>query len=169
MQTFAPPQSSPKGRGSLFAVRRELALSCLDPPPRRRVELNGSGVPSGMTAQPQLVQGCTICGVPSDPESEMRENAAGGRLGGGEDLWWLWVFPKSLAPARRAGETPSRAAPSRPMRRSRIKGPAAGSGIRRESVVVERTICCSAMRLFVPLRGEATPPHQLRERLITLR
>ncbi len=36
-----------------------------------------------MTAQPQLVQGCTICGVPSDPESEMRETAAGGRLGGG--------------------------------------------------------------------------------------
>ncbi len=40
-----------------------------------------------MTAQSQLVQGCTICGVPSDPESEMRETAAGGRLGGGEDLW----------------------------------------------------------------------------------
>ena len=36
-----------------------------------------------MTAQPQLVQGCTICGVPSDPESEMRESAVGGRLGGG--------------------------------------------------------------------------------------
>ena len=36
-----------------------------------------------MTAQPQLVQGCTICGVPSDPESEMRETAEGGRLGGG--------------------------------------------------------------------------------------
>lgn len=40
-----------------------------------------------MTAQPRLVQGCTICGVPSDPESEAREAAVGGRLGGGEDLW----------------------------------------------------------------------------------
>ena len=31
-----------------------------------------------MTAQPQLVQGCTICGVPSDPESEMREKRVEG-------------------------------------------------------------------------------------------
>ena len=54
-----------------------------DPPPSRRVELNGSGAPSWMTAQPQLVHGCTICGVPSDPKSDAREPAVGGRLGGG--------------------------------------------------------------------------------------
>ncbi len=75
----------PEGEGACLQLDASLglALSCLDPPPSRRVELCGSGAPSGMTAQPQLVQGCTICGVPSDPESEMREPAAGGRLGGG--------------------------------------------------------------------------------------
>ncbi len=78
------PQPSPKGRGSISAVRWGLWVgTVLNPPSRRRVELNGSGAPSGMTAQPQLVQGCTICGVPSDPESEARETAVGGRLGGG--------------------------------------------------------------------------------------
>lgn len=102
-----------------------------------------------MTAQPQLVQGCTICGVPSDPESEMRETAAGGRLGGVAFLLVTFLWPrkeKSLAQARRAGEIPSRAEPSRSMRHSRIRGLTAGSGIRRESVVVEQTISCGAMR-----------------------
>ena len=68
---------------------------------------------------------------------------------------FLWPRKeKSLAQARRAGETPSRAEPSRSMRRSRIKGSTAGSGIRRESVVVEQTISCGAMRCaYCTLRG----------------
>lgn len=36
-----------------------------------------------------------------------------------------WVFPKSLAPARRAGETPSRARPSHSMGQSHIQSAAA--------------------------------------------
>ena len=44
---------------------------------------------------------------------------------------FLWPRKeKSLAQARRAGETPSRAEPSCPMRRSRIKGLTAASGVR---------------------------------------
>ena len=47
---------------------------------------------------------------------------------------FLWPRKeKSLAQARRAGETPSRAEHSRSMRRSRIKGSTAGSGIRSKS------------------------------------
>ena len=73
-----------------------------------------------------------------------------------------------------AGETLSRTKSSRSMRRSRIKGLTAGSGIRLESVAVERefaAVQCAALiaPYGVPLRGEAAPPYQLRERLITLR
>ena len=77
-----------------------------------------------MTAQPQLVQGCTICGVPSDPESEMRETAVGGRLGGVAFLLVTFLWPrkeKSLAQPRSGGETPSRTASSRPAWRSHAK------------------------------------------------
>lgn len=83
------PNPLPVGEGACLRLDGGCGLArfCLDPPPSCRVELNGSGAPSGMTAQSQLVQGCTICGVPSDPESEARETAVGGRLGGGEDLW----------------------------------------------------------------------------------
>ncbi len=104
MRTCPSPQPSPKGRGSISAVRWGLWVgTVLNPPSRRRVELNGSGAPSGMTAQPQLVQGCTICGVPSDPESEMRETAAGGRLGGGEDLWCYLPNRVGLSKVTRPG------------------------------------------------------------------
>ncbi len=73
-----------------------------------------------------------------------------------------------------AGETPSRTKSSRSMRRSRIKGLTAGSGIRRKPVAVERefaAVQCAALiaPYGVPLRGKATPSHQRRERLITLR
>ena len=141
----------PRGEGAYLRLSGScgLALFCFDPPPSRRVELNGSGAPSGMTAQPQLVQGCTICGVPSDPESEVRESAVGGRLGGGGLSFGdfsLATQRKATRPAPKGGRNPVEGSPSRPMRRSRIKGSTAGSGIRRESVVVEQTISCGAMR-----------------------
>lgn len=114
------PALSQGERGNVRGQMGAVGWHGFAPPPRRRVELNGSGAPSGMTAQPQLVQGpnrlwmskarpdlareqgCSkrtlagamdgegqrpICGVPSDPESEARETAVGGRLGGGEDFW----------------------------------------------------------------------------------
>jgi hypothetical protein len=102
----------------------------------------------------------------------------GGRISGGEDLWCYLPKRAGLAnvtrPGPKGGEAQSRAEHSRPMGRSRIKGPAAGSKIRRESVAVERefaAVQCAALiaPYGVPLRGEAAPPHQHRERLITLR
>ncbi len=85
MQSYPHPNPLPEGEGACLRLDGGCGLArfCLDPLPSCRVELNGSGAPSGMTAQPQLVQGCTICGVPLDPESEARKPAAGGRLGGG--------------------------------------------------------------------------------------
>ena len=62
-----------------------------------------------------------VCGAPSDPLDETREPAKRA-VCRGEDFWCYLpkraVFPKSLAPARRAGETLSRAEPSRPAWRS---------------------------------------------------
>lgn len=61
-----------------------------------------------------------------------------GGLAGVAFLLVTFLWPrkeKSLAQARRAGETPSRAEPSCPMRRSRIKGLTAGSGIRSNSAM----------------------------------
>lgn len=62
-----------------------------------------------------------VCGAPSDPLDETREPAKRA-VCRGEDFWCYLpkraVLQKSLAPARRAGETLSRAAPSRPAWRS---------------------------------------------------
>ena len=116
-KTPLTPTLSRGGEGACLRLDGAVGWHGVDPPPSRRVEFNGSGAPSGMTAQPQLVQGCTICGVPSDPESEVRESAEGGRLGGVAFLLVTFLWPrkeKSLAQARRAGETPSRAGPSHP-------------------------------------------------------
>ncbi len=93
----------------------------IGPPANRRVEFNGSGAPSGMMAQPQSAQGCAVCGAPSDPLDETREPAKRAVCRGRRLLVLLpkrAVFQKSLAPARRAGEILSRAAPSRPAWRS---------------------------------------------------
>ena len=87
-----------------------------------------------------------------------------------------WVFPKSLAPARRAGETLSRAEHSRSMRRSRTASRAQPlarefgeslSSWNRRFLAVQ---CAALIAPYgAPLHGEAAPPHQGRERLITLR
>ena len=53
---------------------------------------------------------------------------------------------KVTRPGPKGGRNSVEGEASCPMRCSRIKGPTAGSGIRRESVVVERTISCGAMR-----------------------
>ncbi|MNJ37286.1 hypothetical protein D3C77_320970 [compost metagenome] len=71
-----------------------------------------------------------------------------------------------------AGETPSRAAPSRPMRRSRIKGVSCWYWV--GSVAVERkfaAVQCAALiaPYGIPLRGIATPSQPIRERPNTLR
>ena len=115
--------------------------------------------------------------VPSDKRVNRGLPTQEGEQAGVAFLLVTFLWPrkeKSLAQARRAGETLSRAEPSRPMGRSRIKGSTAGSGFRRASVAVEREFaavqCAELIAPYgVPLRGEAAPPYQLRERLITLR
>ena len=57
-----------------------------------------------------------VCGAPSDPLDETRDPAKRAVYRGRRPLVLFAnkerVFPKSLAPARRGGETPSRAEPS---------------------------------------------------------
>ncbi len=128
-----------------------------------------------MTAQPQLVQGCTICGVPSDPESEMRETAEGGRLGGGG----LSFGDFSLATQRKVTR------PGPKGGRNFVEGgalvfhgaePHQGVPCRfgARTVAVERefaAVQCTALiaPYSVPLRCKTTPSHPIRERPNTLR
>ncbi|QCG48981.1 hypothetical protein E2P79_15135 [Aeromonas schubertii] len=67
-----------------------------------------------------------MCGGTTDPLNEPRESAQRTTCRGKAFLVTSWASKKSLATARRAGETPSRRNSSRPMRRSRIKGLAIG-------------------------------------------
>lgn len=64
-------------------------------------------------------------------------------------MTFLWSRKeKSLAHARRAGEIPLRAAPSCPMRRSRIKGLTAGSSVRINSAWIANVRIRCAIRTY---------------------
>ncbi len=88
--------------------------------------------------------------VPLDKRVSRRYPTSVGRISGGEDLWCDLPkragLSKVTRPGPKGGRNSVEGEASCPMRCSRIKGPTAGSGIRRESVVVERTISCGAMR-----------------------
>ena len=88
--------------------------------------------------------------VPLDKRVSRRYPTSVGRISGGEDLWCDLPkragLSKVTRPGPKGGRNSVEGEASCPMRCSRIKGPTAGSGIRRESVVVEQTISCGAMR-----------------------
>lgn len=74
-------------------------------PANRRVEFNGSGVPSGMMAQPQSAQGCAVCGAPSDPLDERREPAKRA-VCRGKRLLVTFGLSKVTRPSQKGGRNP---------------------------------------------------------------
>jgi len=90
--------------------------------------------------------------VPLDKRVSRRNPTSVGRISGGEDLWCYLPKRAGLSKVTRPGPKGGRnpveggALAFHAAKPHRIKGSTAGSGIRRESVVVEQTISCGAMR-----------------------